>query len=91
MSKRKKIVLFICLFLFFLGLNPKIYAIKQYLPAELSNQMLIGNCISKVIFLILLTIALPLKITYKGKNYYLIFLFDAIVILFSIFSYIWFL
>lgn len=90
-SKVKKIMYFICLSFFLLGLNPKIYTLKQFLPVELSKQLLIENCLNRVIFLILLSIALPLKITYKGKNFYIIFLFDAVVILYTIFSYVYFL
>lgn len=88
-EKSKKVICFICFFLFFIGggFNPDIY-LESYLPREMFHSKILDDCLKSIAFMIMLSIFEPLEIEYKSRKYGLIIVIDIIIVFYLCYSYL---
>jgi len=86
----KRVICIICLILFFLGggMTTDNIILRDYLPKELFRSLILDDCLKTIAFMLMLSLFEPLKIEYKSKKYYLMYVIDAIIIIYLTSTYV---
>lgn len=84
----KRVILFICAFLFLLVSNFDFYRLQEYLPADLLKELIISDSLWQIAFFILLGIYEydydRVEYTYNGKKIPMVIIVGVSFILFII-------